>query len=127
MSDERIDLTWFERFPQHDEQDCAIITDDTYALIWEVPRLIAELKRCYEEIDFLKANVLTDDDHWIATCKPDGEGQCTMLIEGYQELMHLDKEGKIEIPEYSHGYDELLLLEGCECGVTHDEWLESKN
>ena len=48
------------------------------------------------------------------------------MIEGYEELMRLDKEGKIEIPEYSHGYDELLLYE-CECGVTHDEWLESKN
>ena len=47
----RIDLTWFERFPQHDEEDCAIITDDTYALNWEVPKLIAELKRCYDLID----------------------------------------------------------------------------
>ena len=99
----------------------------TARLMVAAPRLLAELKRCYEELDFLKANVLTDDDHWIATCKPDGEGQCTMEIEGYEELMRLDKEGKIEIPEYSHGYDELLLLEGCECGVTHDEWLESKN
>ena len=51
MSNKRIDLTWFERFPQHDEEDCAIITDDTYALNWEVPKLIAELKRCYEELD----------------------------------------------------------------------------
>ena len=57
MSNERIDLTWFERFPQHDEQDCAIITDDTYALIWEVPRLIAELKRCYDLIDALQTEV----------------------------------------------------------------------
>ena len=90
--------------------------------------LIAELKRCYEELDFLKANVLNDDElWWIATCKPDGEGQCTMEIEGYEELMRLVKEGKVEIPEYSHGFDELLLQEGCECGVTHDEWLEGKN
>tara|TARA_Y100000592_G_scaffold99630_1_gene176384 strand:- start:77 stop:415 length:339 start_codon:yes stop_codon:yes gene_type:complete len=100
------------------------ISDEDLAL--EMDYMVPELKRCYEELDFLKANVLTDDDHWIATCKPDGEGQCTMMIEGYEELMRLDKEGKIEIPEYSHGYDELLLYE-CECGVTHDEWLESKN
>tara|TARA_Y100000287_G_scaffold502_1_gene482 strand:+ start:270 stop:728 length:459 start_codon:yes stop_codon:yes gene_type:complete len=94
-----------------------------------LPELITELKRCYEELDFLKANVLNDDDElwWIATCKPDGEGQCTMEIEGYEELMRLVKEGKVEIPEYSHGFDELLLQEGCECGVTHDEWLEGKN
>jgi len=53
MSNERIDLTWFERFPQHDEEDCAIITDDTYALNWEVPKLIAELKKMYEREDAL--------------------------------------------------------------------------
>ena len=96
-------------------------------LIADGPLLLAELKRCYEELDFLKENVLTDDDYWIATCKPDGEGQCTLFIEGYEELMRLEKEGKVEIPEYSHGSDELLLEEGCECGITHEEWLESKN
>jgi hypothetical protein len=48
---DRIDLTWFERFPQHDEEDCAIITDDTYALNWEVPKLIAELNRMYKKED----------------------------------------------------------------------------
>ena len=55
----------------------------------------------------------------------DGEGQCTMEIEGYEELMRLEKEGKIEVP-YSHGHDEILLYE-CKCGVTHEAWLESKN
>ena len=93
-----------------------------------VPDLIAELKKCYEEIDFLKENVIEEDGLcWIATCKPDGEGRCQMTIEGYEELMRLEKEGKIEIPEYSHGDHELLLEEGCECGITHDEWLEGKN
>ena len=91
-----------------------------------VPELIAELKRCYEELDFLKKNVLTDDDYWVATCKPDGEGRCSLTIEGYQELMRLVKENQVEIPEYSHGHDELLLY-ACNCGITHEEWLESKN
>lgn len=63
MSNERIDLTWFERFPQHDEQNCAIITDDTYALIWEVPRLIAELKRCYQQIDLLTKAFMMAGNH----------------------------------------------------------------
>ena len=69
----RIDLTWFERFPQHDEEDCAIITDDTYALNWEVPKLIAELKKCYEELDRPKVTI----DDW------DKEGPCvTVYLEG---------------------------------------------
>ena len=95
-------------------------------LFMMVPDLIAELKKCYEELDFLKENVLTDDDYWIATCKPDGEGKCRLTIEGYKELMRLVKENQVEIPEYSHGHDELLLY-ACKCGITHDEWLESKN
>ena len=74
MSNERIDLTWFERFPQHDEQDCAIITDDTYALIWEVPKLIAELKRCYRIIDILQDS--EDLDTQVAFHK---EGLCKYL------------------------------------------------
>tara|TARA_Y100001937_G_scaffold104507_1_gene144504 strand:+ start:584 stop:847 length:264 start_codon:yes stop_codon:yes gene_type:complete len=74
MSNERIDLTWFERFPQHDEQDCAIITDDTYALIWEVPKLIAELKRCYRIIDILQDS--EDFDTQVAFHE---EGLCKYL------------------------------------------------
>ena len=155
MSNERIDLTQFEEItkgtwevkePEHPHYGVIRIhpcsaTVRRYQRDWKteeawyanakaiaaVPDLIAELKRCYEELDFLRMYVLTyEDNHWIATCKPDGEGQCTMMIEDYEELMRLNKEGKIEIPEYSHGYDELLLYE-CECGVTHDEWLEGKN
>ena len=39
------------------------------ALMAAASDLLAELKRCYEEIDFLKANVLNDDElWWIATC-----------------------------------------------------------
>ena len=130
MSNERIDLTEFEDL-QHSWRTRSGIYDELFSQ-WIGDRkeeIMAELKRCYEELDFLKANVLNDDDElwWIATCKPDGEGQCTMEIEGYEELMRLVKEGKVEIPEYSHGFDELLLQEGCECGVTHDEWLEGKN
>jgi len=119
MSNERIDLTQIEAFIESagPEAGGTVVYD-----------LIAELKRCYEELDFLNANVIDEDEtYWIATCKPDGEGQCTLFIEGYEELMRLEKEGKVEIPEYSHGSDELLLEEGCECGVTHDEWLEGKN
>ena len=118
----RIDLTQFEgcttpwdfgkKYPHIESAKVAV-------------ELIAELKRCYEELDFLKENVLTDDDYWIATCKPDGEGQCSLTIEGYKELMRLVKENQVEIPEYSHGHDELLLY-ACKCGITHDEWLESK-
>ena len=118
MSNEKIDLTQIEAFLESagPEAGGTVVYD-----------LIAELKRCYEELDFLKANVLNDDElWWIATCKPDGEGQCTMEIEGYEELMRLEKEGKVEVPEYSHGHDEILLNE-CECGITHDEWLESKD
>jgi hypothetical protein len=125
----RIDLTWFERFPQHDEEDCAIITDDTYALNWEVPKLIAELKRCYDLIDkyeFLYGSSF-EEHFWIATCKPDAEGQCSLDIESYEELMELVAADKVEIPEYSHDNNELILHDGCTCGVSHEEWLESKN
>ena len=130
MSNERIDLTQLEnQYKERIEHNSLYASDpDKEDDLFVISDLIAELKRCYEELDFLQINVIGayDDNHWIATCKPDGEGQCTMMIEGYKELMRLDKEGKIEIPEYFHQYDELLLYE-CECGVTHEEWLESKN
>ena len=141
MSKERIDLTQeelkrklFDWMTKDYNQNQFIDTRDEWYSIDEIMDgiehlgLLAELKRCYEEIDFLKENVIEEDELcWIATCKPDGEGRCQMTIEGYEELMRLEKEGKIEIPEYSHGDHELLLEEGCECGITHDEWLESKN
>lgn len=122
MSNERIDIESIEA----NMRLWAIgdVSDEDLAL--ELDYIVPELKRCYEELDFLKKYVLTDDDYWIATCKPDGEGQCTMMIEGYEELMRLVKEKQVEIPEYSHGHDELLLYE-CKCGITHAEWLESKN
>ena len=92
-----------------------------------VENLEQELKRCYEEIDFLKNHVIDEDIYWIATCKPDAGGECSISIEGYEELMRLVKEGIVEIPDYSHATDELLLLRGCDCGITHEEWLESRN
>ena len=92
-----------------------------------VENLEQELKRCYKEIDFLKNHVIDEDVYWIATCKPDAGGECSISIEGYEELMRLVKEGIVEIPDYSHATDELLLLRGCDCGITHEEWLESRN
>ena len=92
-----------------------------------VENLEQELKRCYEVIDFLKNHVIDEDVYWIATCKPDAGGECSISIEGYEELMRLVKEGIVEIPDYSHATDELLLLRGCDCGITHEEWLESLN
>ena len=94
-----------------------------------LPDLIAELKRCYEEIDkyeFLYGSSF-EEHFWIATCKPDAEGQCSLDIESYEELMELVAADKVEIPEYSHDNNELILHDGCTCGVSHEEWLESKN
>ncbi len=91
-----------------------------------VENLEQELKRCYEEIDFLKNHVIDEDFYWIATCKPDAGGECIIGIKGVEELMRLVKEGIVEIPDYSHATDELLLLQGCDCGITHEEWLESR-
>ena len=94
-----------------------------------VPDLIAELKRCYDLIDkyeFLYGSSF-EEHFWIATCKPDAEGQCSLDIESYEELMELVAADKVEIPEYRHDGVELILLDGCTCGVSHEEWLESKN
>ena len=68
-----------------------------------------------------------EEHFWIATCKPDAEGQCSLDIESYEELMELVAADKVEIPEYRHDGVELILLDGCTCGVSHEEWLESKN
>jgi hypothetical protein len=97
-------------------------------LFMMVPDLIAELKRCYALIDkfqYVHGNSF-ENCFWRATCKPDGEGQCSLTIDSYEELIELVSTVKVEIPEYSHDHTELLLLEGCECGITHDEWLSSK-
>ena len=91
--------------------------------------LIAELKRSYDLIDkyeFLYGSSF-EEHFWIATCKPDAEGQCSLDIESYEELMELVAADKVEIPEYSHDNNELILHDGCTCGVSHEEWLESKN
>jgi hypothetical protein len=100
--------------------------------IAKLPDLITELKRCYNLIDkyeFLSSGLdpLLEDSWWTATCKPDGEGQCSLEINSYEELMELVATDKVEIPEYNHSDEELLLLEGCTCGVSHEEWLESQN
>jgi len=91
-------------------------------------RLLDELKRCYDLIDkfhFVYGDSF-EESFWIATCKPDGEGQCSVTVNSYETLMKMVAADVVEIPEYSHDHTELILLE-CECGVTHEEWLESKN
>jgi len=95
--------------------------------------LLDEIKRSYDLID--KYEVLSGglkhllkESWWVATCKPDGEGRCSLEINSYEELMKLVDSNKVEIPKYSHDNDELLLYdEYCTCGISHEEWLESKN
>jgi hypothetical protein len=127
----RIDLTQFEgigvwevveRPKEHadDETKYDIKTGRHNASLSEaetiakLPNLIAELKRCYETIDFLTANCTDDEDWWAATCEPEGRGPCRLEIESWQELMRLEKSNKIEIPDYSHDGSELLLYD-CDC------------
>jgi len=136
---ERIDLTQFEGLgdwevvPQPDGEYAIVTGRDNSSLeeantIAKLPTLIAELKRCYDLIDkfhFMYGDSF-EESFWIATCKPDGEGQCSVTINSYEILMQMVAANVVEIPEYSHDHTELILLE-CECGVTHEEWLESKN
>ena len=93
------------------------------------PDLIAELKRCYEREDYYKSILSeVECEGWTATCKADGEGECRLHIETVDELIELVENKTVEIPEYSHSSDELCLYEEhCTCGVSHEEWLESKN
>ena len=99
----------------------------------ELDSLYDELSRCYDLID--KYEVLSGGlkhllkvSWWVATCKPDGEGRCSLEITSYEELMKLVDSNKVEIPEYSHDNNELLLYdEYCTCGISHEEWLENKN
>ena len=66
------------------------------------------------------------DEGWTATCKADGEGECRLEIETLDELLELVANETVEIPEYSHSSDELILYEEhCTCGVSHEEWMIS--
>ena len=57
MSNERIDLTWLEgKITTREERIENICGDYDY-----VEKLLAELKRCYEEIDALQGKI--DDAH----------------------------------------------------------------
>ena len=73
MSDERIDLTQFEGIgdwevvPQPDGEYAIVTGRDNSSLeeantIAKLPTLIAELKRCYEELDWL----LVVEDHFTS-------------------------------------------------------------
>jgi hypothetical protein len=92
------------------------------------PLLLAELKRMYRLEDDYR-NLLNQywlDEGWTATCKADGEGECRLEIETLDELLELVANETVEIPEYSHSSDELILYEEhCTCGVTHEEWMIS--
>ena len=58
---------------------------------------------------------LNNDGPWAATCAPDGEGDCELVIDTLEELLQLEKDNKIEIPEYAHEPFGELLLYDCDC------------
>ena len=124
MSNKRIDL---EAINMPDMKDF------TEEAVWQgwydtVEEMIAELKRMYRLEDDYR-NLLNQywlDEGWPATCKADGEGECRLEIETLDELMELVANETVEIPEYSHSSDELILYEEhCTCGVSHEEWMIS--
>ena len=79
MTQERIDLTQFEEM------------DVTSMPIWysKIPDLVAELKRCYEEIDrltedcFRTAKLLTDNGVWLT------EATLYESLKRYEKQLHL--------------------------------------
>ena len=79
MEEERIDLTQFEEM------------DVNSMPIWysKIPDLVAELKRCYEEIDrltedcFRTAKLLTDNGVWLT------EATLYESLKRYEKQLHL--------------------------------------
>ena len=79
MSNKRIDLTQFEEM------------DVNSMPIWysKIPDLVAELKRCYEEIDrltedcFRTAKLLTDNGVWLT------EATLYESLKRYEKQLHL--------------------------------------
>ena len=85
MSNERIDLTQFEDL-QHSWRTRSGIYDELFSQ-WISERkeeIMAELKRCYEEIDALrsiaqdwvKIETFTDDGKDLSVDMEDGDGNC---------------------------------------------------
>ena len=87
MSNERIDLTRFEwmisdhRKEAEEKTGITLLDLDAIAM---VPEFIAELKRCYEEIDALrsitqdwvKIETFTDDGKDLSVDMEDSDGNC---------------------------------------------------
>ena len=133
MSNERIDLTkdgLRKAIREHEGKYFEPTIEDVEIILTclEGIGLLAELKRMYRLEDDYR-NLLNQywlDEGWTATCKADGEGECRLEIETLDELMELVANETVEIPEYSHSSDELILYEEhCTCGVSHEEWMIS--
>ena len=124
MSNERIDLTQWKN--EHREVYACCEAGEHYTDV-----LLAELKRMYKLEDEYRhllnqLNQYCLGEGWMATCKVDGEGECRLEIETLDELMELVANETVEIPEYSHSSNELILYEEhCTCGVSHEEWMIS--
>ncbi len=100
--------------------------DDWEELAYALGSELDESHALIEKYKFLCGSSF-EDHFWTATCKPDGEGQCSLEIDSYEDLFKLVDSNEVEIPEYSHGEHELLLYgKYCTCGITHEEWLENK-
>ncbi len=70
-----------------------------------------------DPVEINRERTLEDDGPWVATCAPDGGGECALEIDTLEELLQLERDNKIEIPEYSHDTFELLLYDcGCDSG-----------
>lgn len=70
-----------------------------------------------DPVEINRERTLEDSGPWAATCAPDGGGECVLDIDTLEELLQLEKDNKIEIPEYSHQCYELLLYDcGCDSG-----------
>lgn len=87
MSNERIDLTHYERLTEHGLRGVATVWRKDVSHEFDVPYvlgLIAELKRCYEEIDALrsitqdwvKIETFTDDGKDLSVDMEDSDGNC---------------------------------------------------
>ena len=72
----------------------------------------------YEDpVQINRERTLNDGGPWVATCAPDGKGECALEIDTLEELLQMERDNKIEIPEYSHDTFELLLYDcGCDSG-----------
>ena len=70
-----------------------------------------------DPVQINRERTLENDGPWVATCAPDGTGECALEIDTLEELLQLERDNKIEIPEYSHDTFELLLYDcGCDSG-----------